>query len=88
VRSSKALLFVVEGDTAHARVVPLLGEREGLLYLDPSLKPGTPVVLEGRALLGEGDKVLVGAVEDAAQLPSAVPRVQTPKSGTDVELTP
>jgi membrane fusion protein, multidrug efflux system len=88
VRSDKALLFVVEGDTAHARVVPLLGEREGLLYLDPSLKPGTPVVLEGRALLGEGDKVHVGAVEDTAHAPSSAPRAQSSKSGTDVELTP
>jgi membrane fusion protein, multidrug efflux system len=63
VRSGKVTLFVVEGDTAHVRVVPLLGEREGVLYLDPTLKPGTEVVLEGRALLQDGDKVSVGAVE-------------------------
>jgi len=88
VRTGKALVFVVEGETAHARVVPLLGEREGLLYLDPSLKPGTPVVLEGRALLQEGDKVQVGAVEDAAPAPSSAPHAQSQKSGTDVELAP
>lgn len=87
VRTPKATVFVVEGDVAHARVVPLLGEREGLLYLDPSLKPGTLVVLEGRALLQEGDKVAVGAVEEvavprgAAAAPLGVPR-------TDVEVRP
>ncbi len=86
VRSGKAMVFVVEGNTAHARVVPVLGEREGLLYLDPSLKPGTPVVLEGRALLQDGDKVEVGAVEGLAQ-PSA-PRGQSPSPVTDVERTP
>jgi membrane fusion protein (multidrug efflux system) len=63
VRTGKATLFVVDADTAHARTVPLLGEREGLLYLDRSLKPDTQVVLEGRALLQDGDKVSVGAVE-------------------------
>jgi membrane fusion protein, multidrug efflux system len=67
VRTGKVSVFTVEGDVAHARVVPLLGEREGLLYLDPSLKPGTPVVLEGRALLQDGDKVSVGAVEEVGQ---------------------
>ncbi len=86
VRSGKALVFVVEGDTAHARVVPLLGEREGVLYLDPSLRPGTPVVLEGRALLQDGDKVEVGTVEDLAHL--SAPRGPAPIAPTDVERTP
>ncbi|HMK72267.1 MAG TPA: efflux RND transporter periplasmic adaptor subunit [Myxococcaceae bacterium] len=63
VRTGKVTLFTVEGEVAHARVVPLLGERQGMLYLDPSLKPGTQVVLEGRALLQDGDRVSVGAVE-------------------------
>lgn len=87
VRTPKVTVFVVEGDIAHALVVPLLGEREGLLYLDPSLKPETLVVLEGRALLQEGDKVSVGAVEavslprSAAPAPLGVPR-------TDVEVRP
>ncbi len=84
VRNGKASVFAVVGDVAHTDVVPVLGEREGVLYLDPSLKPGTPVVLEGRALLKDGDRVAVGAVEDFVQ-----PETQTPpKKGTDVELTP
>ena len=63
VRSGKVTLFTVDGDVAHVRVVPLLGEREGVLYLDPALTPGTPVVLEGRALLQDGDRVSAGAEE-------------------------
>ncbi len=87
VRTPKAMVFVVEGDVARARVVPLLGEREGLLFLDPSLKPGTLVVLEGRALLQDGDRVIVGAVEDVApQRPAAQAHAGT--QGTELELTP
>ncbi len=83
LRNDKATLFVVEGDVAHSRQVALLGEREGLLYLDPSLKPGTLVVLEGRALLQDGEKVTVGAVQEVAPVPTP-PRTKRP----DVELTP
>jgi RND family efflux transporter MFP subunit len=58
VRGSKVSLFVVEGDVAHARVVPLLGELAGKLYLAPNELPaGSRIVTEGRALLGEGDRV-------------------------------
>ena len=59
LRGKKAELLVVSGDVVHAKEVAVLGEREGLLYLDTSLSPGTKVVLEGRALLNEGDKVTV-----------------------------
>jgi len=57
VRGSNASVFVIEGDVARARVVPLLGEREGVLFLDAKLAPGTHVVTEGRALLNDGDHV-------------------------------
>jgi membrane fusion protein, multidrug efflux system len=87
VRTPKATLFVVEGDVAHTRVVTLLGEREGLLYLDPSLKPGTPVVLEGRALLQDGDRVSVGAVEDIAP-PRATPQPHSETQPTGLGATP
>ncbi len=86
VRSGKVSLFEVDGDVAHARVVPLLGEREGLLYLDPSLKPGTLVALEGRSLLQDGDRVKVGAVEVVTE-PSPGPSFNT-KPATEVERTP
>ena len=87
VRSGKVTLFTVDGDVAHIRVVPLLGEREGVLYLDPLLKPGTPVVLEGRALLQDGDRVSVGAVEEVTpQKPP--PKFDPEARPTDVERTP
>jgi membrane fusion protein (multidrug efflux system) len=57
VRGPKATVFVIEGDVAHVRIVPLKGEFAGKLYLDPQLAPGARVVTEGRALLSEGDRV-------------------------------
>ena len=57
VRGAKASLFAVENGVAHARVVPVLGEVGGNLYLDPVLAPDTQVVTEGRALLSDGDAV-------------------------------
>jgi membrane fusion protein, multidrug efflux system len=87
VRTSKATLFVVDGDTAHARTVPLLGEREGLLYLDRSLKPDTLVVLEGRGLLQDGDKVSVGAVE-TVRPGKAAPPAHSEAQGESVGSAP
>jgi multidrug efflux pump subunit AcrA (membrane-fusion protein) len=57
VRGSKATVYVVEGDIAHARTVAVKGEIGGSLFLDTSLVPGTQVVTEGRALLNDGDRV-------------------------------
>ncbi|HVU00315.1 MAG TPA: efflux RND transporter periplasmic adaptor subunit [Polyangiaceae bacterium] len=57
VRGSKASVFVVENGIAHTRVARMLGERGGKVYLEPTLKPGSLVVTEGRALLNDGDKV-------------------------------
>ncbi len=66
VRGSKVTLFVVEGDVAHTRVVGLKGEIAGKLYLDAQLAPGTRVVTEGRALLGDGDRVAAALEGKAA----------------------
>jgi hypothetical protein len=57
VRGDKAHLFVVESDVAHARDVPVLGEQEGTIYLDPSLPAGSHVVSQGSELLADGDRV-------------------------------
>jgi RND family efflux transporter MFP subunit len=57
VRGTKATVFVVEDGVAHKRVFALKGERRGLLYLEPKLAAGSRVVLEGRALLADGDPV-------------------------------
>lgn len=69
IRGSKANVFVVEGDVAHARSFPVKGETAGKLFLDPALAPGARVVTEGRALLDDGDKVRA-ALEPAS--PAAV----------------
>lgn len=58
IRGSKASIFVVEGNVAHARVFAVKGELGGRLYLDTTLVPGSKVVTEGRALLNDGDAVL------------------------------
>jgi RND family efflux transporter MFP subunit len=79
VRGSKASVFVVEDGVAHARTVQVLGEISGTVFLDPVLKPGSLVVTEGRALLGDGDKVTAteekpgppGAPSAAAASPTA-----------------
>ena len=61
VLGQKATLFRVEGDTARAATLPILGEDGGSLYFSPDdLPAGTPVVTEGRAQLSEGDRVTVG----------------------------
>ena len=58
IRGTKATVFVVDqSQVAHAKTVSVKGEAGGRLYLDPSIAPGSDVVTEGRALLGDGDKV-------------------------------
>lgn len=73
VRGSKASVFVVEDGVAHARVAPVLGERAGRVYLEPSLKAGSLVVTEGRALLNDGDKVSVVVEKEGASPPKTAP---------------
>ena len=57
IRGAKATVFTVDGDVARRVAVPVLGEAGGMLYVDPKLKAGTPIVVEGRALLDDGDRV-------------------------------
>jgi RND family efflux transporter MFP subunit len=57
VRGEKASIFVADNGVARTRVVPVKGEIEGKLYLDPALAPGSLVITEGRELLDDGDKV-------------------------------
>ena len=70
VRGTKASLFVVDGDVARARVVPILGEISGKLFLDAELQPGARVVTEGRALLSDGDSVTATLTKDAPPVPA------------------
>jgi len=57
VRGRKAIVFVIEGQTAKRGVYTVEGERGGSLFVDPSLPAGAHVVTEGRALLKDGDRV-------------------------------
>lgn len=86
VRESKATVFVVENGIARTRVVPMLGERSGQIYLDPALKPGTLVVTEGRALLNDGDKV--SAEQEKACQPEAVPAPAPAPAGSAMSKVP
>ncbi len=57
IRGEKAVLFVVDGDTAHSRTTQVKGEIGGNVYLATDLASGSKVVTEGRALLEDGDRV-------------------------------
>jgi RND family efflux transporter MFP subunit len=57
LRGEKANLFVADNGVARARTVPVLGEREGSLYLGTQLAAGSMVVTEGRGALNDGDRI-------------------------------
>jgi membrane fusion protein, multidrug efflux system len=57
VRGAKATVFFVDGQAATKAVYTIKGERAGELFVDASLRPGSHVVTEGRALLKDGDRV-------------------------------
>jgi hypothetical protein len=52
---------------AHKTTFKVRGEQGGVLFVDPSLKPGTSVVTEGRAVLADNDAVMPKSIAfDAA----------------------
>jgi RND family efflux transporter MFP subunit len=57
VRGDKATVFVVDRNVARKGVYLLRGEHGGSLFVEPTLRPGSHVVTEGRALLKDGDRV-------------------------------
>jgi RND family efflux transporter MFP subunit len=57
VHGSKTNVFVVTDGVAHSVRAKLLGERQGVFYVEPSLAAGSLVVTEGRGLLDDADKV-------------------------------
>jgi RND family efflux transporter MFP subunit len=85
VRGKKATLFVVEGGVAHARTVDVKGEIGGKLYTDTSLEAGALIVLEGRALLEDGDRVDAKVVTDSGASPA--PRAPSAPSVIEVKAT-
>jgi RND family efflux transporter MFP subunit len=64
VHAGKAKVFVVDKGVAHLRRALVIGEREGTLFVDSKALPaGTPVVLEGRNLLEDGEPVTAKVVK-------------------------
>jgi membrane fusion protein, multidrug efflux system len=57
ITGSKAAVFVIDGDVARKQTFEIEGEQGSDLYLETTLKPGSRVVTEGRALLADGDRV-------------------------------
>jgi RND family efflux transporter MFP subunit len=57
LRGEKANVFIADNGIARARTVPVLGEREGSLYLDQQLPAGALVVTQGRGALIDGDRI-------------------------------
>ena len=64
LRGDVATVMVVDGDTVSRVRVKALGEHDGKLYVDPSLTPGSEVVLEGPNPLRDGDHVSIRQVEE------------------------
>jgi membrane fusion protein, multidrug efflux system len=67
VQNGRAFVFVVDGDVAHLRNAPVIGERGDTLFVDVSaLPPGAQVVTEGRALLSDNAHVVAQAEHETA----------------------
>jgi membrane fusion protein, multidrug efflux system len=73
VSGSKASLFRLDGEVARKVSFPIEGEQGSDLFLDPSLKPGSLVVTEGRATLNDGDRVAPKDVPYGTELTKAPP---------------
>jgi membrane fusion protein, multidrug efflux system len=57
IRGDSATVFTVDDGVARKKTLAVLGERGGSLLVASTLAAGTPVVVDGRALLDDGDKV-------------------------------
>jgi RND family efflux transporter MFP subunit len=72
LEEGKATLFTVEGGIARAHTLAQLGEVGPNVFFQPdALPPGSRVVLEGRALLSDGDSVMAKPTtpEDGGEAP-------------------
>jgi membrane fusion protein, multidrug efflux system len=73
ITGSKAALFVIDGDVVHKRTFEIEGEEGDTLCLETTLKSGSRIVTEGRALLADGDRVAPKDVPFGATLSSSEP---------------
>lgn len=63
IRGDIASVMVVDGDTVSRVRVKLLGERDGKVYVEPTLTAGTQVVTDSAKQLRDGDHVTVRSSE-------------------------
>ncbi len=82
IKGDKATLFLADGDRPKKMVVAVLGERAGRLFLEPSLPEGSLVIVEGRALLKESDRLQVKVERELAKVEDSRPHVSTVKAST------
>jgi membrane fusion protein, multidrug efflux system len=78
VTGQRAAIFVVDSGVAQKKTFLVLGERGSDLFLDPSLRPGTPVVTEGQFVLTNGEHV---AAKQAAYATAQAAPVAPSKEG-------
>jgi RND family efflux transporter MFP subunit len=59
MNDKKATVYTVDGEVAHARTMVEMGEvGPDVFFSQDALKPGSLIVVEGRALLKDGDRVV------------------------------
>jgi len=80
VRGESATVVVVEDGRAVKRVLDVVGEREGVLFVDGGIEAGTLVVTDGRTTVSSGDAVEVRKESPGATAGPAAPdpRVAAP----------
>lgn len=77
VRGDSASLYAVEQGIARKRKIEVIGESGGSLFLKPVLSASSHVVVEGRALLSDGDTVVEQL--EAQSLGQSAARVESGK---------
>jgi membrane fusion protein, multidrug efflux system len=80
IKGDRATLFLVDNDRPRKVVVGVLGERAGRLFLEPTLPDGALVIVEGRALLKEGDRLKVKVERELAKVERQRPTPATAKA--------
>lgn len=81
IRGDRATVFLAEGERPRKMVVGVLGESAGRLFLEPSLPEGALVIVEGRALLKENDRLQVKVEREVARVDARRTRASAVKAG-------
>jgi RND family efflux transporter MFP subunit len=88
VKGKRASLFVVDGDVAHKQVTHVVGESGGSLFVTTDLAAGARVVLEGRSLLKDGDRVAAQLEQEpAVEGPPITQSAERPPANPDTAVS-